>query len=162
MRDSRSGALCLWGPMRKGMATAEDAEDAEGTEGDDSRVGLGPASPRRFQPGSSQMSLDTEGCRGYYWRDAYGPRSVRPYGGSGCAGSPRNLADVRASKKRAAGRGLHALRRSPEGRCLRIFRLVVKNTQTRISYNIGSVVIVLGDVKRKMWHFASGFFLREK
>lgn len=45
---------------------------------------------------------------------------------------------------------MHALRRSPEGWCLRIFRLVVKNPQTRISYNSGSMTSTRGVVKGKM------------
>ena len=44
-------------------------------------------------------------------------------------------------EEKAAGRGLHALRRSPEGWCLRIFHLVVKNQQARISYNDHIVAI---------------------
>lgn len=52
--------------------------------------------------------------------------------------------------KKAAGRGLHALRRSPEGRCLRIFRLVVKNPQARISYNMTRVHGIATDCQEQI------------
>jgi len=55
-------------------------------------------------------------------------------------GMPIGAAPARLAHKKAAGHELHALRRSPEGWCLRDLpdfsgHLVVKNTQTRISYN---------------------------
>ncbi len=50
--------------------------------------------------------------------------------------------------KKAVGRILHVFPHGPvlrpvaRRRCLRIFRLVVKNTQTRISYNSGRIAAI--------------------